>query len=122
MPVNAPKPSVRKRRQRTSDRASELLTLLFNGAVVVLLLVGFAGLVSKLFGPGGLAGSGIMKLVEGRTGTVLLILLGVLAAGYAVTRWFDTAGSKSKRGDILLYAGVALGLYFAFKLYTTGSF
>jgi hypothetical protein len=47
--------------------------------------------------------------------------MGALAGLVAAKRWLDATSEDGSRGDILVYAGLALGLFFAFELFVNGS-
>lgn len=110
-----------KSRLRKAGVTSEFLTVVINGGVVVLLVIGIAGLLYKIFRPGGWFTSYVGGAIDGGVGSIVMAFIGLLIAGYLVRRWFDGVDSKSTRGDFLLYLALGLGIFFTFELIVKGS-
>ena len=51
----------------------------------------------------------------------IVALLAAAGVATAAKRYFDNGAMFGKRGDILVYGCLALGLFFAFKLVVTGT-
>ncbi len=99
----------------------EGLQTLFHLMLFSLLVLGFGGLVYKALRPEGWM-TGVVGQVWGQH-PVAAILLGIAAVCGAMwaTRFFERLPLFGKRGDMLVYCCLALGLFFAFKLVVTGS-
>ena len=99
----------------------EGIQTLFHLLLFSLLLLGMGGLIYKALRSGG--------WVESILGTFwaqhpVMGIAGVLAAIVAAAgakRYFDNVAKLGKRGDMLVYGCLALGLFFAFKLAVTGT-
>lgn len=104
-----------------SGLTSDFLTLVINGGVVVILIVGIAGLLYKTFKPGGWFSRFVGGALDGGADSIAVAIAGVLLAGFLIRRWFDSVGSESKRGDLLLYLALALGVYILLEWFITGS-
>ncbi|MBK8015425.1 MAG: hypothetical protein IPK20_01155 [Betaproteobacteria bacterium] len=96
-------------------------TIIINGSVVVLLVLGIGGLIYNAFKPGGWLGRYVGGALDGGAGSILMGLLGLLIGGYMIKRWFDGVDAKSSRGDLLLYVGIGLGLFYGYQLVVNGS-
>jgi hypothetical protein len=99
----------------------EGIQTLFHLLLFSLLLLGMGGLIYKALRSGG--------WVESILGTFwaqhpVMGIAGVLAAMVAAAgakRYFDNVAKLGKRGDMLVYGCLALGLFFAFKLAVIGT-
>lgn len=112
----------RKPRGEHAGLLGDVMTIVVNGGVVVLLLMGIAGVLYRAFKPGGWLAEYVTGALDGGIDTLLLAVVGLLVAGFLIRRWFDTVDSKSNRGDIILYAGMVLGVFFTYQLLVNGSF
>jgi hypothetical protein len=94
---------------------------LFHLLLFSLLLLGFGGLIYKALRSGGwietLLGN-VWNQHPAMAIAALVSAVGVVAAG---RRYFDNTSKFGKRGDVLVYGCLALGLFFAFKLIVTGA-
>ena len=99
----------------------EGLQTLFHLMLFSLLVLGFGGLVYKALRPEGWM-TGIAEHVWGQH-PVAAILIGMATVCGAMwaTRLFERLPLFGKRGDMLVYCCLALGMFFAFKLAVTGS-
>ncbi len=99
----------------------EGIQTLFHLMLFSLLVLGFSGLVYKALRPEGWM-TGVVGQVWGQhpVAAILLSIAAVCGAMWA-TRFFERLPLFGKRGDILVYCCLALGLFFAFKLVVTGS-
>lgn len=100
---------------------SELGGTALHGAIFVLLVLGVVGLIYKALKPGGFIGGWLETFWHMHPGYAALMVVAILAGGYGFKRWLDASAMDSARGDILVYAGLALGLFFGFQLIVTGS-
>jgi len=104
-----------------SHLLSELGGTALHGAIFVLLVLGVVGLIYKALKPGGFVGRWIDTFWHMHPGYAALMVVAILAGGYGFKRWLDAGSMNGSRGDILVYAGLALGLFFGFQLIVTGS-
>jgi len=88
--------------------------------LLALVLLGVIGLAYRVLRPGGWAGSVLDYLWGKSPGLVWAAAFGtVIAAAFLKGVLFPRRGDS--HGDLLLYVGVAVGLFFFFKLIATGS-
>jgi hypothetical protein len=92
-----------------------------HGAVFSLLVLGVVGLIYKAFKPGGLVSQWLETFWHMHPGYAALMVVAILAGGFGLKRWLDATSLDGARGDVLIYAGLALGLFFGFQLIVTGS-
>jgi hypothetical protein len=86
-----------------------------------LLLLGFGGLVYKALRTGGWLENMFGHLWDQHPMALGLAALAAMIAGAWGTRFLEKLPMFGKRGDLLVYGWLALGLFFAFKLTVTGS-
>jgi hypothetical protein len=94
---------------------------LFHLLLFSLLVLGFGGLLYKALRSGGWVESVLGRIWDQNPTVAIVTLLAVLAGATWGTRLFDGLPLYGKRGDMLVYCCLALGLFFAFKLVVTGS-
>ncbi len=102
----------------------EGIQTLFHLLLFSLLLLGFGGLIYKALRSGGWIESILGSIWAQHPAIAILAPLGALgmaAIGKRHFRYFDNASMFGKRGDLLVYGCLALGLFFAFKLVVTGT-
>jgi hypothetical protein len=109
------------RRPITAPQLSDAFASIFNIALLLLLLLGVCGLIYKALKPGGWMGHVLDAAWHAHPGFAALAGMGALAGLVAAKRWLDATSEDGSRGDILVYAGLALGLFFAFELFVNGS-
>lgn len=102
-------------------KADSLLDTLLAVGRVGLMLIGIAGIAYELFRENGLLKHWLKSLfssTEGLTGAVAIVFI-----LYLFWRWLNAApdGNATKRGDIPLYAMMAIGAFFLYRLISTGS-
>ena len=99
----------------------EGIQTLFHLLLFSLLLLGFGGLIYKALRSGGW----IQSLLEGfwaqHPATAIVALLAAVGVAAGTKRYFNNDSMFGRRGDVLVYGCLALGLFFAFKLVVTGS-
>jgi len=94
---------------------------LFHLLLFSLLVLGFGGLVYKALRPEGWVSGTLGQIWSNHPVLAILLGIGGLAAGLWGTSYFERLPLFGKRGDLLVYACLALGMFFAFKLAVTGS-
>jgi hypothetical protein len=94
---------------------------LFHLLLFSLLLLGFGGLIYKALRSGGWIESILGGFWAQHPAMAIVALLGAVGVAAMAKRYFDNATMFGKRGDILVYGCLALGLFFAFKLVVTGT-
>ena len=99
----------------------EGIQTLFHLLLFSLLLLGFGGLIYKALRSGGWIESMLGSFWAQHPAMAIVALLGAVGAAAMAKRYFDHATMFGKRGDILVYGCLALGLFFAFKLVVTGA-
>lgn len=90
-------------------------------ARVGLMLVGLIGIAVEMFREDGLLKRWLKSLFSSTEGFITALVIVVVL--YFFWRWINDApgGNASKRGDIPMYAMMAVGAFFLFRLFTTGS-
>lgn len=99
----------------------EGLQTLFHLLLFSLLVLGFGGVLYKALRSGGWVESVLGQIWEQHPIAAIVVLLATLAGGTWGTRLLEHLPLYGKRGDMLVYCCLALGLFFAFKLVVTGS-
>jgi hypothetical protein len=94
---------------------------LFHLLLFSLLLLGFGGLVYKALRSGGWIESVLGSVWAQHPAMAIVVLLAAAAVAAGAKRYFDNVSMFGKRGDVLVYGCLALGLFFAFKLIVTGT-
>ncbi len=94
---------------------------LFHLMLFSLLVLGFGGLLYKALRAGGWVESVLGRIWDQHPTVAFVTLLAALAGATWSTRLIDRLPLFGKRGDMLVYCCLALGLFFAFKLVVTGS-
>ncbi|PKO92950.1 MAG: hypothetical protein CVU15_03660 [Betaproteobacteria bacterium HGW-Betaproteobacteria-1] len=99
---------------------SLLETLLAVGRVGLMLL-GIIGIAYEVFRENGLLKQWLKSLFSSTGGWVSAVILAFVL--YLFWRWMNAApkGVTTRRGDIPLYAMMAIGAFFLYRLITTGS-
>ena len=86
-----------------------------------LLVLGFGGLLYKGLRAGGWVETVLGGIWDQYPTVTIVAILTALAGAIWGTRLFDRLPLFGRRGDMLVYCCLALGLFFAFKLVVTGS-
>lgn len=86
-----------------------------------LMLIGIIGIAVEIFRDDGLLKRWLKSLFSSTEGFITALVIAVVL--YFFWRWINAApgGNASKRGDIPLYAMMAVGAFFLYRLVTTGS-
>ncbi len=99
----------------------EGIQTLFHLLLFSLLLLGFGGLIYKALRSGGWIQSILESFWAQHPATAIVALLAAVGVTAGAKRYFDNVSMTGKRGDVLVYGCLALGLFFAFKLIVTGT-
>jgi Na+/H+ antiporter NhaC len=99
----------------------EGIQTLFHLLLFSLLLLGFGGLIYKALRSGGWIPSLLESFWAQHPATAIVALLAAVGVAAGAKRYFDNVSMFGKRGDVLVYGCLALGLFFAFKLVVIGS-
>lgn len=102
-------------------KADNLVDTLLSIARLGLMLLGILGITVDLFNDDGIFRTLLGKAFQSTSSVVVTIIIGIMV--YFFNRWLTTVdGQASKKGDIPLYAMMAVGAYFLYRLISTGSF
>jgi len=107
--------------RRRSGLFADLQSVAIHGTVMVLMVIGVGGLLYKSLRPGGWLSGLTSGLVSGGSWSILFGIGALIGAGLVVRQWLDAPESASTRGDLVLYAAMALGVFFSFELIVNGS-
>ena len=99
----------------------EGLQTLFHLSLFSLLLLGFGGFIYKALRSDGWIQSLLESFWAQHPGAAVAALLATVGVAAGGKRYFDNVSMTGKRGDVLVYGCLALGLFFAFKLLVTGA-
>jgi len=99
----------------------EGIQTVFHLLLFSLLLLGFGGLIYKALRNGGWIQSLLESFWAQHPATAVVALLAAVGVAVGAKRYFDKVSMTGKRGDVLVYGCLALGLFFAFKLVVTGT-
>ena len=94
---------------------------LFHLMLFSLLALGFGGLIYKAVRPEGWITTSVAQFWSQHPLATIMGCALALASAFWGTRFFERLPLFGKRGDMLVYCCLALGLFFAFKLIVTGS-
>lgn len=98
------------------------LSVLIATVRMALVLVGIAGVAIEMFRENGWLSTLLGKLFESTTSMLLIpVIIFIL---WLINRWISTPNKSEtkKSGDFPMYIMMAIGIYYCFRLYTTGSF
>jgi len=109
--------SSRSLRQLVASVAEDALAL----AVVGFTLLGVGGVAYKALSPDGWVSSALSRLWDKSPGLVWLAGFAVATITLVAKHHYDRDLRLGRRGDLVAYAFIALGLFFFFKLVITGS-
>lgn len=101
---------------------NNLLRFLTDIALFCLMLFGVCGTIFKFLMPDGWLKGWMHEIWRFSPGYILMSAVLVWIVFFMVKRWLDSLNTKSIIGDLIMYAWVALGTYFAIKLALTGDF
>lgn len=104
-------------------RPDSLLKTLSSLGQFALVIVGLIGISVEFFRDNGILKQLLAKMFS--TTTTMVVSLVLIGAGlFLINRWSSSAvdGTATKRGNLPMYIMMAIGVYFLFRLVTTGSF
>lgn len=102
-------------------KADNLVDTLLSIGRLGLMLIGILGIALDLFNDDGIFRTLLGKIFESTSSVVVTIIIGIML--YFFNRWLTTVdGKASKKGDIPLYAMMAVGAFFIYRFISTGSF
>jgi hypothetical protein len=89
---------------------------------MALMLVGIVGLALELFRDDGWLQKAFAKLFESTT--TLMFIPVIIFVLWLLNRWMSSASKSEtkKSGDVPMYIMMAVGVYYVYRLITTGSF
>jgi len=87
-----------------------------------LMLVGIIGLALELFREDGWLSTLMSKLFESTTSMLMIPV--IILALWLLNKWISSPNKSEvkKSGDLPMYVMMLIGVFYLFKLYTTGSF
>lgn len=87
-----------------------------------LMLIGIAGLAMELFRDDGWLKKALAKLFESTTSMMFIPV--IIFALWLLNHWMSSGnkGETRKSGELPMYAMMAVGAYYLFRLVTTGGF
>jgi len=87
-----------------------------------LMLVGITGLALELFREDSWLSTLMSKLFESTTSMLMIPV--IILALWVVNKWVSSPNKSEtkKSGDLPMYFMMAVGVFYLFRLYTTGSF
>lgn len=94
---------------------------LFQLLLFSLLVLGFGGLVYKALRTGGWIESFLDRIWDQHPAMAIVTVLAIPVIATWAKRLVDHLPLFGKRGDVLVYCCLALGVFFAFKLAVTGT-
>ena len=99
------------------EAAQTLVQVVF----LVLLLLGLGGIVVKAFGPEGWVDAIFRVLWEAHPVFAVFAIIALVAGSSWIKRGLELLPMFGKRGDILVYGCLSLGLFFGVKLLISGT-
>lgn len=98
------------------------LSVLLAVVRMVLMGVGLVGLALELFREGGWLSKLMSKVFESTT--TMLLIPAIILALWMLNRWLSTPNKSEtkKSGDIPMYVMMVIGIYYIYRIFTTGSF
>lgn len=104
-----------------SSVVREVMLTLYQLVFVTLLILGLGGLVAKAFRPEGWVESAFRAIWQANPAYAVCGVLVLSVSGLWIKRTLEQIPLFGKRGDLLVYAFLSLGLFFAVKLFVTGT-
>ena len=102
--------------------ADTLQKTIISLAGILLVLIGLVGIAMEFFKDGGWLKSALGWLFDSTTHMIFIpVIIFVL---WLLNRWMSSAakGEKKKSGDLPMYIIMAVGVFYIFRLITTGGF
>ena len=103
-------------------QANSLLKILSSCGAILLVLIGLVGIGLEVFKEGGWIQTAFIWLFE--TTTHMMLIPVIIFAGWLFNHSISTSakGEKNKTGDIPMYAMMLMGVFYVYRLVTTGGF
>ena len=98
-----------------------ILHFLVDIASFCLMVLGVVGTMFKFLNPNGWLKAWLHEIWQFNPGHILVSAVLALIVFLLVKRWLDNLNTKTLLGDLIMYAWIALGLYFAVMLAVSGS-
>jgi len=97
-------------------------SVLFAVIRMALMIAGIIGIAFEFFREDGLLANLLGKLFESTTSMMLIPV--IIFALWLLNRWISTPNKSEtkKSGDLPMYIMMAVGAYYLFRYFTTGSF
>jgi hypothetical protein len=90
--------------------------------ILALMVIGITGVIYHAIGEQGWIAGFLGDLIDHSISAIVLIALGVLLVVWLARRWLIATQANALFNDFLMYAMVALGLFFLGRLVLYGSF
>ena len=89
---------------------------------MILMLIGIVGIGFEIFREDGWLKQGLHKLFESTT--TMLFIPAIIFVLWILNRWMTSPNRSetSKSGDLPMYVMMGVGVYYVFRLITTGTF
>jgi len=116
-----PRIETHRPRPRRREAPNSVFADVFSIVLLGLVLLGVVGFVYRALRPGGWIGSTLDSLWEKSPALVWMAGFGCVIAFAMLRGMFPARRERQRNGDLLLYVGASLGLFFLFKLIATGS-
>lgn len=103
-------------------QADTPLKTILSFAGFALVIIGLIGIAMEFFKDGGWLKTALGWLFESTTHMMFIPV--IIFALWLLNRWMSSAakGEKKKSGDVPMYIMMGMGLFYLFRLITTGSF
>lgn len=102
--------------------AQNFLHLILDLILFAFMLLGVVGIVFKFIMPEGWLSEGWDLMWNKNPGYAFFFFLAAVVAFVLGKRWLDSLSLKARPGNFIAYAWALLGVYFALKLWMTGTF
>jgi hypothetical protein len=89
--------------------------------IVLLMVIGITGVIYHAIGDSGWIERFFGGLLDQGVSAIVLIILGVLLVYWFARRWLIASQANALFNDLLMYAMVALGIFFLGRLVLHGS-
>ena len=109
-----------KYKKNENLRPESLLKTITSTVSMLLMVLGIVGLTSEFFKVDGLIGQILSYLFQSTTSMLLIPV--IVFALWLVNRWISapTKDETKKSGNLPMYIMILIGIYYTFRLITTG--
>lgn len=118
-------PKTVKKTEKPKDKPESLMSVIKAGAQFILMVFGIIGLAILIFSDTGLLVTLGGKLTQIDSLELLLAIPLLIVAIFLGRIWFEKTFAKSSTaaaGDLAMYTMMAIGAFFLFRYFSTGSF